>query len=670
VNDLETIVNEPSINQLFADPPMLLRTVAAGGFFRANASFLAKVGFDQADLAAAPFLHWVDPAEVDVVTETIDGRRDSCWIGHRTCSGDTLSLDIRVVGADDDSMVLARWVEEVEVHDDPKDSEDEASVSGTLHTIARIVEDQNPGYKCSILLVADGRFVRGAGPSLPDEYNDAIDGFAIGPAVGSCGTAIFWGVPVIVENIQTDPLWVAFADLAKSAGVASCWSHPFTSKAGDVLGALALYSPVPRAPTQEQAARLEAAARLTGLAVERARAQEAFRAKRERELELEEQLRQAAKMEALGVLAGGIAHDFNNILTTVLANAEFGREILPADSEVQELLADIVEASTRAGQFCQQLLAYAGRGSLARSRIEIGALVPVVSKLVQAAVSKKTTIEYDLIEEPIHVEGDENQLVQVIMNLITNAAEAIGDNEGSIVVKSSLARYDENTLQRLDPQAGLSPGEYVRLSVIDTGSGMSPDTAARIFDPFFSTKLIGRGLGLSAVQGIVSKHGGAILIESELGIGTTFTVVLPTSAPITNAEPEAGSTSPEVVRQCILIADDEPALRSILARRLRHAGYEVLEAADGQEAVDLFTEHCDSIDCALLDLSMPKLDGEEAQQALHALRRDLPIVMMSGFSEQETVDRFSDSGVSGCLQKPCSGEVLLGAIRDAISKPA
>ncbi len=666
--DLETLVNHPEASEKFADPPMLLRTASAGGFSRTNASFRARVGISETELADKPFLHWINPADIDIATATLEGRQASCRVEHRTRCGGYLPLEIRVVEHEDKSVVLARSVDDFEETDGPKDADDEATVLGTLHTIARIVEDQNPGFKCSILLVADGRFVRGAGPSLPEEYNSAIDGYAIGPTVGSCGTAIYWNVPVIVEDIQADPLWVPFAQLAETAGVAACWSHPFASKNGRVLGALAFYSTVPRAPTQEQLGRLKSAARMTGLAVERGRAEEAFRAKRQRELELEDQLRQAAKMEALGVLAGGVAHDFNNVLSAILGNAELASELLEKDSEIQEMLTAIIDASQRAGRFCQQMLAYAGRGSLKRSRIEIGALLPELSSLVKVALSKKTKLDYALLEQPIHVEGDENQLLQVIMNLITNAAEAIGDNGGRIVVSSELACYDEDALLHFDPNAELSPGEYVRLSVSDTGSGIDEAMVARIFDPFFTTKFTGRGLGLSAVKGIVSQHGGAILIDSEVGKGTTFTVVLPTVESVHSAEENIASPAPDKERRRILVVDDEPAIRDILCRLLVHAGFDVLEATDGEEAIDVFSERHDSIDCVLLDLSMPKCSGEEAQKAFHSLREDIPIVLMSGYSEQEIVDRFRDAGIAGTLQKPVSAKDLLATIRNAIAE--
>lgn len=663
----ENIESQLKTDDGFADPPMLIRSVSANGFFRTNASFRARVGFSDAALAGEPFLHWIDPAGMDAVRETIEGRHASCRIAHKTQSGDPLPMDIQVDEYEGEPIILARCAVEAAAKEGPKDIDDEATVRGTLHTIAQIVEDQNPGYKCSILLVADGKFVRGAGPSLPEDYNAAIDGSAVGPTIGSCGTAICWNVPIIVEDIQADPLWAPFAPLAQQAGVAACWSHPFASSNGRVLGALALYSPVPRAPTPEQLGRLKAAARMTGLAVERGRAEEALRAKRQRELELEDQLRQAAKMEALGVLTGGVAHDFNNVLLTILSNAELSLDLLEPGTEVRKMLSAIVDASKRAGRFCQQMLAYAGRGTLKTSRVEIGSLIPELSSLVQVAVSKKTNLEYALIDQPVFVEGDENQLLQVIMNLVTNAAEAIGEDEGLIVVKTELVNYDEEALRSLDPQSDLPPGEYLHLSVQDDGAGMDAETLSRIFDPFFTTKFTGRGLGLSAVKGIVSQHGGAIKIDSKAGKGTTFTVVLPTSERVHRAKKTDAPPPPDTGQKCVLIADDEKSIRDVLCLQLKHAGFKVLTASDGRQAIDVFSEHHESIDCVLLDFSMPKCSGKEAQQALHAIRAEIPIILMSGFSEQKVVDRFRDTRIAGSLQKPFSAREMLKAIRNAIT---
>ena len=207
---------------------MLLRSPEAHGFLRANSTFRAAVGVDDAELAQSSFYDWLDPADVELARAVIEGTRSSCEVRHRTREDSRVRLHLRVTDNDGHKVILARArdksANELSAAS-PSDADDEATVIGTLHTIARILEEQNPGYKCSILLVADGRFVRGAGPSLPEDYNAAIDGFAIGPTVGSCGTAIAWGVPVIAEDIQNDPLWVPFADLAREAGVAA-WLVP------------------------------------------------------------------------------------------------------------------------------------------------------------------------------------------------------------------------------------------------------------------------------------------------------------------------------------------------------------------------------------------------------------------------------------------------------------
>ena len=646
------------------DIPMLLRTSDANGFVRQNDAFEKIVGFSTSELASKPFSDWLVLEDKDYFRSLLDGKKDDCRVRHLTKEGGTFELTVRFSSEEKGSILLASLPD---TSDRFKESDEaEATVKSTLHTIAQIVEDQNPGFKCSILLVADGRFVKGAGPSLPDDYNNAIDGHAVGPTVGSCGTAIYWNHPVIVEDIQADPLWVPFAELAKKAGVAACWSHPFISKGGRVLGALALYSPKPNKPTDEQLSRLKAAARMTGLAVERGRAEEALREQRKRELELEDQLRQAAKMKALGVLAGGIAHDFNNILASILVNAEFAQTLLPGDSKITKNLGDIVSACNRAGGFCKQMLAYAGRGSIATQEIEFGELIKELDSLVQAAITKKIQLKYDLQKESAHIQGDENQLLQVIMNLVTNAAEAIGEKEGEIVVSSKVENFDKPTLEKIDPEQNLKEGNYLRLDVSDTGCGMDKETAAKIFDPFYTTKDTGHGLGLSAVKGIVKLHNGTMYLESQQGFGTTFTVLLPTiiadDKPIEKNEPQnLGANG----NKRVLLADDEVELRSAMVMVLEHNGYEVVEAVDGQEAFNSFITSEDSFGCVLLDLNMPKLNGEEVARKIRQVDKDVPIILASGYSEQEVTERFNDLNISQALQKPTPINQLLAAVNEA-----
>ena len=646
---------------------MLLR--GPGTFVRANAAFYEATGLTAAQLSSQELLEWIIPSDQSLVKSMIErAPKDSFRIGHRTSSGASIPLDLTVQVTPDGTSVLGRLGEaDHAIHPYAKEF-DEGTVSGTLEAIARIVESQNPGYKCSILLVDQNRLVRGAGPSLPEKYNDAIDGEAIGPNMGSCGTAIFWNIPVVVADIQADPLWRKLAPLAKGAGVAACWSHPFTSSSGEVLGAVALYAAQPESPTEDQLERLRSAALMTGLAVERGRVEEALREQRKREAELEELLRHAAKLEALGALAGGIAHDFNNLLAAILGNAELALMNLSKDDASRSQIERIVVTSQRAAGFCSQMLTYAGEGTIKPERIEFGQLLNEVSDLIQAGISKKALLNYSLCKDPIYVHGDENQLLQVILNLITNAAEAIGDDEGIIDIATAVAQYDRATLQLLAPNMLLPSGDYIRIKISDTGCGMSKKTKTKIFDPFFSSKLTGRGLGLASVTGIIRKHKGVISVSSTLDVGTTFTILLPTVSPPAAKSPDGSprqSAAPGDARK-ILLVDDEAELRAVFRHILERNGFRVVDAKDGEDALAQFSRDSNSFDCVLLDLNMPKLGGGEVFHELRALNKDIPVVVISGYDERDILHRLDGAQIAGTLRKPVTAATLV----DVISKAA
>lgn len=647
------------------DRPLILRSAEANAFLWVNSSFGTRTGLSATELAERPLLDWIEPTDRSLVEDLLSsGEPGLVRARHATRDGDFLSLELSVEASPEGLSVMGRSVSDDDVLDAYPEDYDEGTVAGTLETIARIVEDQNPGYRCSILLVDEDKLVRGAGPSLPDEYNAVVHGEAIGPAVGSCGTAIHWNVPVIVEDIQADPLWTRFAESARQAGLAACWSHPFTSSSGRVLGALALYAPEPGGPTEEQFDLLRTTARMTGLAVERGRAEEALREQREREAELERQLRHAAKMEALGVLAGGVAHDFNNLLATISGNAELAlMELSPGDS-TREMLDRIVVTSQRAGEFCSQMLAYAGRGTMKTDRIELSPLLTELRDLAHAALSKKATLEYSLHPAPIYLDADENQILQVILNLVTNAAEAVGDSEGHIRLSTTVAPCDEARLNSLSPDHVLPPGNYLRLIVADTGVGMDAETRDRIFDPFFSTKFTGRGLGLAVVAGIVRRHGGAISVESEPGIGTTFEILLPTIAePPRDELTSLDEPAVEAQGTRVLVIDDEDEPRRVFRLMLERSGFSVVEAADGEQALERFGQDPEGIDGVLLDLSMPKMGGHEVFQEMRRIREDVPVVLISGYSEQEVLDRLEGAPIAGSLQKPVKAAALVEIMR-------
>lgn len=636
--------------------PMILRSAGAGGLLRVSRTFTERLGLTGEELDAEPLSTWIHPEDREALMQRLERGEGRVQARHRTASGDWVPFDWQVRKHHDGAVALGLFHQEREAASSTpasRTSPDRSSMGKTLDAMALIVEAKNPGMKCSILLTDPGReyITGGAGPSLPHEYNQAVEGLRIGPAVGSCGTATFWNAPVVVENIAEDPLWKDLRDAAGLAGVAACWLHPITATEGDVLGAMALYSPEARVPTQHEMDGLEIAARMVGLAVERE--------------SLEEQLRQAMKMEALGVLAGGIAHDFNNLLAAIMGNAELALTTLPRTAEEAPMLRGIVTASTSASELCNQMLAYAGRGALSVETLECNALIQELGGLLQVALSKKAELIFDLHDEPLGARADRSQLRQVIMNLITNAAEAIGNSEGRIVLGTSARTFCREDLELHSPDSELEPGDYVLLWVSDTGPGMNPTTQAAIFDPFFTTKSAGRGLGLAAVRGIVRGHQGAITLESAPGVGTTFTVLLPRVPVPHDDAPRTPASGPRTEGSRILVVDDDAEVREVLGRMLESADCRVAEASDGQEAIDLFRREADSIDCVLLDLSMPKLDGEETFHELRKIRDDVRVVLSSGFTEQEILDRFQGFGLAGVVQKPTPMPVLLAKIAEA-----
>ncbi len=626
-------------------------------FIRVSPRFSGLLGFTEEELASEPAADWIHPDDQEALRVAIEAGEGSVLVRHRTRQSDWMRLEMRV-RADSSGLAILGLTcpaEATEAASQPTGAGGgQVSLSETLATMARIVEAKNPGQMCSILIVDESgeRISVGAGPSFPDEYNAAVEGLQIGPTVGSCGTAAYWNVPVVVENIQEDPLWRNLREAAAIAGVSACWSQPITTTAGEVLGAMALYSREPSAPHKHQMDGLEIAARMVGMAVERDR--------------LEEQLRQSAKMEALGVLAGGIAHDFNNMLAAVLGNAELALELLPNESAARPMLTEIASASVSAAELCNQMLAYAGRGAMTAEVVDCNPLVKELGALLNVALAKKAELRYELSLDPMCVSADRSQLRQVIMNLITNASEAIGNNEGVIGIGTSVRELTREDLDALVSDRSLAPGEYVQLWVSDTGAGMASSTRARMFDPFFTTKSTGRGLGLAAVQGIVRSHAGAIVLEGGYGEGTKFTVLLPRVSASEIIESTATRRRLGNVGARILVVDDEEAVRNVLAGMLQAAGYLVEHARDGQEALDIFRHHGDDIDCVLLDLSMPKLDGDEVFQELQKMRSDVRVILSSGFTEQQVMSRFEDAGLAGVVQKPTQMTVLLDKVAEAL----
>lgn len=396
----------------------------------------------------------------------------------------------------------------------------------------------------------------------------------------------------------------------------------------------------------------------------------------EEKLNLERQVQHAQKLESLGVLAGGIAHDFNNLLMGILGNADLAMDELPQSSPARSNLAEIEKASKRAADLARQMLAYSGRGQFLIEPIDLNEVVRDMAHLLEVSISKKAVLKFNFAENLPTFDGDMTQIRQIIMNLITNASEALGDSSGAIAISTGARLCDRDYLDmvgetlRATLDEPLAEGVYLFLEVQDTGCGMDKVTIERVFDPFYTTKFTGRGLGMSAVLGIVRGHRGAINVYSEEGNGTTFRVLLPANV-IDEQEQTAVKTATEVGGEwhgsgTILVADDEETVRTVGTQMLSRMGFETITARDGREAIEIMKEHGDEIRCVLLDLTMPHVDGAEAFQEIKHLKPDVRVILCSGYNEQDATKRFGDHGLAGFIQKPYSMSALREKLRDIL----
>ena len=368
----------------------------------------------------------------------------------------------------------------------------------------------------------------------------------------------------------------------------------------------------------------------------------------------EERLRETARLESLGVLAGGIAHDFNNLLVGIIGNASMALDTLTPSHAIYGMIGDVLRAGERAATLTRQMLAYAGKGSFVIESLDLSALVEEMLPLIYSSVPKSVVLTTRFDRKLPPVEADASQLHQVFMNLVINAAEACGDRPGQVDVVTSLQPVDDHYARLTFGAQELKPGTYVSLEVSDNGSGMDETTKAKIFDPFFTTKFTGRGLGLSAVLGIIRAHEGAIKVYSEPGKGSTFRVLLPAGSvrPVEAKDSETAEPLRPGARQTVLLVDDEEVVRRMAHAALEQLGYNVIEAENGVEAVDRYREHRTEIDAVVLDLTMPLMSGEETLRRLRDIDPDVVVILSSGFNQSEATRHFEDGRLAAFLQKP------------------
>jgi len=401
-----------------------------------------------------------------------------------------------------------------------------------------------------------------------------------------------------------------------------------------------------------------------------ARSVEERKTEEDKRIEMERQLLHTQKLESLGVLAGGIAHDFNNLLMAIMGYAELCSYEISAGSMASSHMNEILKASQRAAELCQQLLAYTGKGRFIIERINVDDVIRDMIPLLETCISKKANIALNLEANLPEMEADASQIRQIIMNLIINASEAIGDRNGLISISARKVSGGEIPSESVFFSTVNPKSEYINLEISDNGCGMNQDTLSKIFEPFFTTKFTGRGLGMAAVQGIVKGHCGAILIQSEPEVGTVFNLYFPASlsglASISGSDQEMEEDETGIPRGKILLVDDEEIIRKVGTGMLEKLGFQVLTAQDGQEALSVYRGSKDEIACIILDLTMPVMDGEEAYNEFLKIDPDVRVIVASGYSETEISSMFSGKGLVRFIQKPFKVDALKRIIHRAL----
>jgi signal transduction histidine kinase/CheY-like chemotaxis protein len=522
-------------------------------------------------------------------------------------------------------------------------------------------------------------------PALPPDFPEALRMAALGdhPHIGR---AMATGAPILLPDSQAAVLSPGERVAAEQRGLRTILYLPMIAGVKAVGVLIVAATGAPRAIETDEVDLCRALANLAALATENARlyqagqaravelarqSEEARRANAER-LELERRLLHAQKLESLGVLAGGIAHDFNNLLQAMLGNLDLALAGLDPGTDAQAAVDLAAVAARRATDLTRQLLAYSGKGRFVVRAIDLTAMVRESVHLLRASVPHTCAIDLRLAERLPAVEADVGQVQQVLMNLITNAADAIGAGPGTITVTTGRRQGGPSALVGSRSGAVEPAGEYVAVEVADTGCGMEQATLDRMFDPFFSTKGVGRGLGMSALLGIVRGHGGAILVDSAPGRGTTVSVLFPArpaGAPaaateVPGAAPVAAEPGPS--SGAVLVVDDEDLVRLACVAMVRSTRRPVVGVASGQEAVEQVRSSPGRFRVAIVDLSMPGMDGMATLEALLAEDPSLRVILSSGFDEQALLGRAGAGREAGFIQKPYS----LGALRAALAKVA
>lgn len=383
--------------------------------------------------------------------------------------------------------------------------------------------------------------------------------------------------------------------------------------------------------------------------------------------EIEERMLRSQKLESLGMLAGGIAHDFNNLLTPIVGNAGLLLTDLPEDSPARRWAAAIQTAGHHATKLTTQMLTYAGQTGRQLTVMDVSAVIEDVSLLLETTASSASRVHYDLARDLPPVHGDTGQITQVVMNLVANASDAMGPDGGRIDIRTHVLDADREFLDECYLGESRQDGTFVVLEVIDDGPGLRPEIHEQIFDPFFTTKFTGRGLGLAVVLGVVQAHGGALQIESESGKGACFRILLPSldaDTALSQEDPKGngGFESGSFGAETLLVVDDDEGARELTTTLLSRAGFDVLEAANGADAIELYRSRKHKIAGVLLDGTMPGMSGAHVFDALRQLDPTVRVILVSGYTRDAAADPLLQRHLSGFLHKPYASDELLRVV--------
>jgi PAS domain S-box-containing protein len=385
----------------------------------------------------------------------------------------------------------------------------------------------------------------------------------------------------------------------------------------------------------------------------------------EEKLLLEQQLHQAQKMESLGVLAGGIAHDFNNILAVIMCYCDLAKQKPQMSGE---FMPEIEKAVDRAAGLCRQMLAYAGKTQFVESHVDVTALLDEMLSMLKSTLPQNAAIKPYLSGDIPAIEGDASQLRQLAMSLIMNASEAIGEAQGEIRVSLTKLKISDEKLEKDYIGKAITPGSYLCLEVTDTGCGMDDETKQRIFEPFYTTKFVGRGLGMSAVLGIITSHGGALQFTSQVGQGTTFKVYLP--AQFSDSAGEESSQHLSLASWSgsgtILLVEDDKQILRVAKDLLEELGFSAIEASNGKEALELYRKNAAEIRLVVTDIGMPLMDGYELFRELKKIEPELPIIISSGFGDMDVTSKISPEDIAGLISKPYHFDQLRDVLKGVV----